>query len=172
VYNLEVDTDHVYRVTELGLLVHNASKGNGGNPGHVPTTGTARSRSGRRIAQADKAGDFGAPKKGTLSNVDARKWYLNQEARILDEIDPNLPIRDRAVQAFNRRNELRTEARDLMADRAEATRLMREEPNRTLWEIVRHKYKNKGLTGDALWQDILDSARKSRSNINKILGLE
>jgi hypothetical protein len=25
VYNLEVDTDHVYRVTELGLLVHNAS---------------------------------------------------------------------------------------------------------------------------------------------------
>jgi filamentous hemagglutinin len=110
--------------------------------------------------------------RGTLSNLEARKWYIQQESRILDQIDPNLSLRERAIQAFVRRNELRTQARELMTDRAEAARLMREEPNMTLWEIVRRKYKEKGLVGDALWRDILDSSQKSRTSVNKKLGLE
>jgi hypothetical protein len=115
---------------------------------------------------------FDAPKTGTLSNVEARKWYLDQEDKILGEIDSNLTLRDRAVQAFNRRNELRTQARELMADRELAERLMREEPNLTLRDLVRRKYQQKGLVGDELWQDILDSSQKSRTSVNKKLGLE
>ena len=112
------------------------------------------------------------PKPGTLSNVDARKWYLAQEALILNKIDPKLPLREQAIQAFNMRNKLRTQARDLMSDRKLAEKLMRDEPNMAFQELVRKKYKQKGLTGDALWQDIIDSSQKSRKSVNKKLGLE
>ena len=145
VFNLEVDAEHVYYVSVDGVLVHNAYH---------------------------DAEFFDAPKTGTLSNVEARKWYLDQEDKILGEIDSNLTLRDRAVQAFNRRNELRTQARELMADRELAERLMREEPNLTLRDLVRRKYQQKGLVGDELWQDILDSSQKSRTSVNKKLGLE
>jgi hypothetical protein len=113
-----------------------------------------------------------ATKRGTLSTLDARKWYLKKETEILERIDPNLPLRERAMKAFEVRNQIRTKARDLMKDRTEAARLMREEPNMSLSDIVRHKYQNKGLTGDDLWKDILDSSRKSRTSLNKSLGLD
>ncbi len=138
VYNLEVQGQHVFRVTSNGLLVHNSC----------------------------------APRSGTLSNVEARQWYLAEEAKILGRVDPNLPLRERAIQAFNMRNQVRTKARELMSDRELAAKLMREEPNMTLRELVKRKYQKKGLVGDELWQDILDSSRKSRTSVNKKLGLE
>ncbi len=136
--NLEVQGQHVFRVTSNGLLVHNSC----------------------------------APRSGTLSNVEARQWYLAEEAKILGRVDPNLPLRERAIQAFNMRNQVRTKARELMSDRELAAKLMREEPNMTLRELVKRKYQKKGLVGDELWQDILDSSRKSRTSVNKKLGLE
>jgi hypothetical protein len=138
VYNLEVQGQHVFRVTSNGLLVHNTCP----------------------------------PRRGALSNMEARQWYLAEEAKILGRVDPNLPLRERAIQAFNMRNQVRTKARELMSDRELAAKLMREEPNITLRELVKRKYQKKGLVGDELWQDILDSSRKSRTSVNKKLGLE
>ena len=42
----------------------------------------------------------------------------------------------------------------------------------TLQDLVKRKYQQKGLVGDELWQDILDSSQKSRTSVNKKLGLE
>lgn len=111
------------------------------------------------------------PAPGTLSNVDARKWYLEQEKKIPLLIDTSLPKKDQAKQAFDLRNGFRTQARELMADRELAEKLMREEPNLT-WEAVVQKAINKGYSGDEVYQSIIDSSQRSRTSVNKKLGLE
>ncbi|MBO8172918.1 MAG: hypothetical protein H0Z33_13645 [Bacillaceae bacterium] len=113
----------------------------------------------------------GTPKGGTLSNVEARKWYLSQEAKIKDMIDKTLPLEEQAKQAFNLRNQFRTQARELMADRKLAQKLMDTDPNLT-WDDVVKKYSNKGYSGDELWQEIIEASTRSRPSVNKNLGLE
>jgi RHS repeat-associated protein len=109
-------------------------------------------------------------KPGTLSNVDARKWYLSQEAKIKDLLDSSLSLEEQAKQAFNLRNQFRTQARLLMADRELAEKLMREEPN-LAWEQVVQKAMNRGYSGDDIYRYIIDSSQRSRPSINKSLGL-
>ena len=46
----------------------------------------------------------------SLSNVEARKWYLEQEAKIPNMIDKSLSLEEQAKQAFNLRNKFRTQA--------------------------------------------------------------
>ena len=88
--------------------------------------------------------DFGKKDgKHSLSNVEARKWYLEQEAKIPDMIDKSLPLKEQAKQAFNLRNKFRTQARELMADRAAAESLYKTDPNLTWKEIVK-KQRKKG----------------------------
>ena len=110
------------------------------------------------------------PKDGTLSNYEARKWYLDQERKIPDIIDRSKPLIEQAKQAFNLRNQFRTQARELMADRAAAAELYRTDPNMT-WEEIVAKYEAKGLTGDAVYEAILESATRSRQSVNESLGL-
>ena len=79
-------------------------------------------------------------KPGTLSNVEARKWYLEQETKIYDLIDHNLPLEQQARLAFDLRNQYRTQARELMADRKLAESLYKTDPNLT-WEQIIQNYK-------------------------------
>ncbi len=109
--------------------------------------------------------------KHSLSNVEARKWYLEQEAKIPDMIDKSLPLEEQAKQAFNLRNQFRTLARELMADRATAESLYKTDPNLTWEEIVR-KQREKGLKGDDIYKAIIESSQRSRKSVNKSLGLE
>ena len=106
-----------------------------------------------------------------MSNVEARKWYLEQEAKIPDMIDKSLPLEEQAKQAFNLRNQFRTQARELMADRATAESLYKTDPNLTWEEIVR-KQSAKGLEGDDIYKAIIESSQRSRKSVNKSLGLE
>ena len=106
-----------------------------------------------------------------LSNVEARKWYLEQEKRIADMIDKNLSIEEQAKQAFDLRNQFRTQARELMADRKLAESLYKTDPNRT-WEEIVQRQIDKGLTGDDIYKEIIDSSQRSRKTVNKSLGLE
>ncbi len=109
--------------------------------------------------------------KYSLSNVEARKWYLEQEAKIPDMIDKSLPLEEQAKQAFNLRNQFRTQARELMADRATAESLYKTDPNLTWEELVR-KQSAKGLEGDDIYKAIIESSQRSRKSVNKSLGLE
>ncbi len=147
VYNFEVEEFHTYYVTEAGVLVHNANK--------VGGCGVTGNKSGIH----------------SLSNVDARKWYLEQEAKIPDMIDKSLSIEGQAKQAFNLRNKFRTQARELMADRKLAESLYETDPNRT-WEEMIQRQIDKGLTDDDIYKEIIASSQRSRKSVNKSLGLE
>ncbi len=112
----------------------------------------------------------GALKSGTLSNVETRTWYLEQEAKISSIIDKNLSIEQQAQQAFNFRNQIRTQARDLMSDRVAAEKLFGTKPNMT-WDQVVKKYTEQGFTGDALYQEIINAAQRSNPAVNQSLGV-
>ena len=108
---------------------------------------------------------------GTLSNVDARKWYLEQEAKIPDLIDDSLPLEQQARQAFELRNQYRMQVRELMSDRQLAESLYVTDPNLT-WEQIIQKQIDKGLSGDDIYKAIIESSQRSRTSINQSLDLE
>jgi hypothetical protein len=117
------------------------------------------------------------PVRGTLSNVDARKWYLQQEGNIPNLLDTSQPLGSQAKQAFDLRNQFRTDARVRMQDRITADRLVREETNLTFDNLLiktENKLVNKGFdspSSDQVFQEIINSSQRSRQSVNKRLGL-
>ncbi|MEO8155564.1 MAG: hypothetical protein ABI605_21055 [Rhizobacter sp.] len=111
------------------------------------------------------------PKPGSLSNKEAREWYLKQEAEIPSKIDKSQPLEGQAKQAFELRNEARTGARESMSDRELAAKLNLEEPNMTR-EQTQQKYGARGYKGDDLWNAIIDGSQKSRASVNSSLGIK
>jgi len=109
--------------------------------------------------------------KYSLSNVEARTWYLEQEKTIPSLLNKNATLEQQARQASELRNQFRTQSRELMADTEEAATLYWRYPNLT-WEQVVKKYSDKGFEGDSLWEEIINSSQRSRSSTNKSLGLE
>jgi hypothetical protein len=57
-----------------------------------------------------------------------------------------------------------------MADRQEAARLDAADPNLT-WDQTLAIYRGRGLEGNALWQEIIRAAQRSRASVNHILGV-
>lgn len=113
----------------------------------------------------------GVSKAGSLSNLEARTWYLEQESKIPSMIDKNLSLEQQARQVVDLRNQFRTQARELMADRELAASLYKTDPNLT-WEQVVQKYSDKGFSGDALYQEIVNAAQRSRTSVNESLGIK
>ncbi len=111
------------------------------------------------------------PTLESLSDVEARKWYIEQESKIPDLIDKNLTLEQQARQASELRNQFRTEARELMSDRTLAESLYKTDPNMT-WEQIVNKYTNKGFSGDSLWQEIINASTRSRTKVNQSLGID
>ena len=106
-----------------------------------------------------------------LGNVDVRKWYKDSISKIPDSIDKTLPIEEQARQAFEARNRIRTEAREMMADEAKRKELDKDKPNKTFEELIEYKMKSKGLTREEAIEDILKTATKSNANVDRELGL-
>jgi len=121
-------------------------------------------------AGVDGAGDLKPPEAGSLSDVDARKWYLNSEAIIPELIDKTKPLEQQARQAVDLRNQFRTQARDAMSNRSAAEGLFGSNPNMSWGEIV-EKYQSRGFTGDALYQEIINAAQRSNPGVNQSLGV-
>ena len=71
------------------------------------------------------------PEPGSLSDVEARQWYLEAEARIPDLIDRSQPLEQQAQQASALRNQFRTQARNGMSNQALAEQLFESNPNMT-----------------------------------------
>lgn len=109
--------------------------------------------------------------KMKLGNTAVRKWYKDSISKIPDSIDKTLPTEDQAKQAFESRNRIRTEARNLMADEATRKKLDQEHPNKTFEELVESKMKRKGMTREEAIRDILETATKSNANVDKELGI-
>ncbi|ODS22425.1 hypothetical protein AB835_14255 [Candidatus Endobugula sertula] len=134
--------------------------------------------SNRRSAESYDYYDGSNPNRGTLTNVEAREWYIAQEARIPSLIDKSAPLENQARQAFELRNGFRTEARDRQADRASASGITRENPNLT-WEQVnnraRRRLSDNGVsnpTNDQIFQEIIGSSQRSRESVNRLLEIK
>lgn len=112
-------------------------------------------------------------KKGKikLSSTEVRKNYINKVSNIKSTIDSSLPIEEQARQAFEKRNAIRTEARNMMADEEMRKKLDAERPNKTFEELIGSKMKRKGMTREQAIQDIYDTATKTNDGVNKELGL-
>lgn len=104
-------------------------------------------------------------------NYTVRKWYINNVSKIADSIDTSLPIEERAMQAFDARNLIRTEARNMMADQEARALLDKERPNKTFEELVRSKMQRKGMTREEAIRDVYNTATKTNVDVNKEFGL-
>jgi hypothetical protein len=106
----------------------------------------------------------------SLDNIQSRTWYLAEEAQIGEKIKGIFPLESRARAAFEIRNKIRTETRDLMSDRKLAEELAIKEPNLT-WEQVIQKAHDAGCEGEDVWIHIIDHSMHSRPSVNALLGL-
>lgn len=109
---------------------------------------------------------------GKLDNRAVRKWYLHQDSLIPQQIDKTKPIKERAQKAFELRNANRTNARQLMRDTKAREKLERADPNLSFEELLQHKMRDKGMSQQEAMEDIIHTATKTRSSVNKSLGLE
>lgn len=126
---------------------------------------------------SDPAGTFGLPNynPGSLSEAEARAVYLQGELRMRELNDrlarQGASAEERAKTMFAQRNTLRSWARELMSNRALADQLNATEPHMSFEDLVA-KYQAKGLTGDALYDAIIESATRSRASVNESLGID
>ena len=102
----------------------------------------------------------------------ARRWYIAQDKKIPSMIDRSLSLENQAKQAFDLRNTHRTQTRELMRDQEERRNLDKTDPNKTFEELLESKMKRKHITREDAFQDILDTATKTRESVDKKLGLE
>jgi hypothetical protein len=102
---------------------------------------------------------------GTLSDVEATTVYSHGERR-MRELDERLEregvgVEDRARILFEQRNSLRAWTRELMSNRAAAELLAANENTPTFDELVARN-EAKGLSGDAVYEAIVDTATQGR----------
>ena len=109
---------------------------------------------------------------GALDSKTVREWYIDQTEWIHSQISTELPIEERARQAFELRNQYRRQARDLMADQELRKRLDREKPMKEWEPAVADKMHRKGMSRQEAIEDIYRTAIKSNEGVNKKLGLE
>ncbi|MFN4086539.1 MAG: RHS repeat domain-containing protein [Spirosomataceae bacterium] len=92
-----------------------------------------------------------------------RKWYKST----VDGIDINVsPTEANARNIVGQRNLFKQQARDLMFDQKAANNL----PAIESYDYYYNKSYNKGLRGDALYQDIINGGKKTNANYNKKYG--
>ena len=133
----------------------------------------ARRYANNKPDSVEKSADFDIMKmKGKLSDVEARKWYIEQNNKIPTLIDRTKTLEEQARQACNIRNNNRTIARDLMKDQNKRKALDISDPTIPFEELVQKKMFAKGISYEEAIADIVQTATKTRRSVNKALGLE
>jgi len=137
---------------------------------HLAQAGTMAATYGATKAVQTVSRAVTNPRPGSLTNAQARQWYVDQMNRIPDRVDTRLPLQQQAQQASNMRNQVRTQARAYMADRTAAAELNRTNPNLT-WEQTVARYQAKGFSGDDLWREIINASQRSNPQVNQSFGI-
>lgn len=109
------------------------------------------------------------PAPASMSDRDARAWYLEHEQRIPGLVDAGKSVDERARQAFVLRSAFRIHARTLMKDRDFARDLDDTNPHRTWMEIIA-KYAL-AHPPDRMWAEIIDASQRSREAVKLALEL-
>ncbi|MEG1576384.1 MAG: phage minor capsid protein [Clostridium sp.] len=106
-----------------------------------------------------------------LSNKEVRDWYLNEIEKIPENIPMDASSTERAISAFEARNRIRTQARDMMKDETARKDLDQNRPNKTFEELIDSKIKRKGMTREQSIDDIYKTATKTNEDVNKMFGI-
>ncbi|MEG0370264.1 MAG: hypothetical protein RR593_09710, partial [Hungatella sp.] len=106
-----------------------------------------------------------------LSNKEVRDWYLNEIEKIPENIPMDASSTERAISAFEARNRIRTQARDMMKDESARKDLDQNRPNKTFEELIDSKIKRKGMTREQAIDDIYKTATKTNEDVNKMFGI-
>lgn len=108
---------------------------------------------------------------GTLSNSEARQWYIERDRNIPNLIDRTKPLEEQAREAHELRNTYRTQTRDMMRDQAARCMLDKNEPNKTFDEMIDYKRKKYGFTRDQALADIIRTSSLTNAFVDRSLGL-
>jgi hypothetical protein len=98
------------------------------------------------------------PAKASLSLYQTRVWYSWQKSLIGKQVDRSKGLEQAAINAFKRRNEIRTTARFAMRDTDIADFLNKKEVNWTWKQIFK---KNKGN-----YEEIINSSMRGRTAVD------
>lgn len=114
------------------------------------------------------------------TNRQARQLYLERVAAIAGEVAKwqaeQIPLSEQARRAYDLRHAARMTARAMMSDPAELAALQERDrakygnPDGPTFEWLLERAAAKGLTGDAAYQSIVDSAQKTDAAVNQSLG--
>lgn len=120
-----------------------------------------------------KALEYSPKLNKTLSNFEVRSWYHAHMENIPNLIDTTKSIEDQAKQAFDMRNRVKFQAREMMNDVKSRAELDVKSPiNTSFNEKVEEKIREKKLTRQQAYEDILRTSKKSNRGVDKKLGLE
>jgi hypothetical protein len=111
------------------------------------------------------------PSVNSLSNYQTRIWYHYKKSNIPSLLNNNTTLESKALQAFNLRNQYRTQARNFMSDRSLADFLEANEQNLVWSNYVNYLQSSKGLSGDAAWNYIINSATTGRDGVDALFKL-
>ena len=103
--------------------------------------------------------------------MSAPAGYHWKKGNIPNLLDESKTLENQAKQAFDLRNTYRTQARGYMSDRSLAEFLEGNEPNLTWEGYVDHLINNKGLSGDDVWNYIINSASSGREGVDALFKL-
>ena len=123
-----------------------------------------------KVEGRDLAKYIGQPIIAT-DNQSVREWYVANVRDIGNRIDETKSLEDQARQAYEMRNNMRSQARAAMADTETAKMLDETFPEPTFEELIDQKMKKKGLTREDAIADIRRSATTTNPNVNKEFGL-
>ena len=84
------------------------------------------------------------------------------------KIDISKDLESQARQAYELRNQYRTNARKLMSDTKVKEDLDKAKPNKSFEELLADKMKRKKLTHGEALKDILDTASKTNKSVDDL----
>ena len=111
------------------------------------------------------------------SNSEIRQWYNDQVATISAEDQKwqqqGLTPEQRARRAYEIRHAVRLKARGFMSSKTEVSMLQARDqekygnPDGPTFEYLVEQNRKKGMTGDAVYLAIIDSANRANAEVNK-----
>lgn len=123
------------------------------------------------IIENNKLSKYIGKKIIATNNKSVREWYYANVHNIPNKIDKTQTLEKQAYQAFNLRNKYKHEARVAMSDKKTAELLEKKKPAPTFEKLLVDKMKRKGITKEEALKDILETASKTNSDVDKEFGL-
>ena len=121
----------------------------------------------RGVSSVNSIDDLNGLPKG-LNNPQVRVWYNEK----LKQLNTNVEFTESNARILNnQRNNLKSQARDMMINRSAAAKLEKTDPLRP-FEYYVEKYSKQGYTGEALWEKIITGSAKPNAAVNKRFGIK